>query len=82
MTDPIRDELHRLNEEFRKLVGMPDSADFVEKTTPEQLIQHFGLTVEEAKSWLGKEPNYGKFVFRSPDDSYHEPQNRRRVNRT
>ena len=81
-TDPIRDELHRLTEEFGKLLGNSESVFLVEKTTPEQLIQHFGLTVEEAKSWLEKEPNYEKLLFRSSDDSYHEGSNRRKVNRT
>lgn len=36
----------------------------------------FGLTLNEAKSWLKNEPNF------SSDVSYHEPRNRRKVNRT
>lgn len=79
MTDPIRDELHRLNEEFSKLLGISHLA---EKTTPEQLIRRFGLTVNEAKSWLKRGPNYNKSILASSDDSYHDASNRRKVNRT
>jgi hypothetical protein len=80
MTDPIRDELHRINEEFSKLLGISDGMHLVEKTLPEQLIQRFGLTAKQARSWLDKEPNYDKCVL--SDDSYHEDSNRRKVNRT
>jgi hypothetical protein len=69
MTDPIRDELHRLSEEFKKLVA-------VEETTPEQLVQRFRLTLDEAKEWLENEPKYPS------DVSYHDASNRRQVNRT
>jgi hypothetical protein len=77
MTDPIRDELHRLSEEFRKLLGKPDDSSITEKTTVEQLVQCYGLTTKEAKEWLKKEPD-----FVPSDDSYHEPSNRRKVTRT
>jgi hypothetical protein len=56
MTDDIiRDELHRLNEEFRKLAGLPTSIS--EKTKPENLTR-FGLTLAEASAWLRHEPNF------------------------
>ena len=73
--DPIRDELHRLSEEFKKLVGEATPEQSIEKTTSEQLTK-FGLTTNEAKAWLNNEPNF------SSDVSYHEPQNRRKVTRT
>lgn len=75
MSDPIRDELHRLNEEFRKLLGETDDTFSLEKTTPVQLTK-FGLTLAEAESWIKDEPNF------SSDASYHEPRNRRKVTRT
>jgi hypothetical protein len=54
--DSIGDELHRLSEEFRKLVGK--STDFtLEKTSPTELSK-YGLTLDEAKTWLEYEPNY------------------------
>jgi hypothetical protein len=55
MSDPIRDELQRLNEEFRKLASLPTSTS--EETKPEHLTK-FGLTLDEAKAWLKQEPNY------------------------
>ena len=75
MIDPIRDELHRLSEEFKKLLDEPDDAISLDKTSPEQLAK-FGLTLGEAESWLKDEPDF------SSDASYHEPQNRRKVTRT
>jgi len=59
--DPIGDELHRLSEEFKKLVS-PTSRE----TTTEDLAK-FGLTSEEAKAWLRNEPN-----FALSDVSYHD----------
>jgi hypothetical protein len=55
--DSIGDELHKLSEEFRKLAGLPTSTEIPEKTPQEQLTK-FGLTLDEAKAWLRKEPNY------------------------
>jgi hypothetical protein len=75
MTDPIRDELHRLSKEFSKLLD--NSNALIERTAPEHLMTHFGLTQRQAKCWLEKEPD-----FSPSDGSYHEPSNRRRVNRT
>jgi hypothetical protein len=54
MTDPIRDELHRLSMEFNKLLNKR----IVEETMPEELVQKFGLTLREAKAWLKNELNY------------------------
>jgi hypothetical protein len=75
MSDPIRDELHRLSEEFKKLLAEPDDMYSLGKTTPEQLTK-FGLTLNEAESWIKHEPNF------LSDASYHEPENRRKVTRT
>jgi hypothetical protein len=75
MSDPIRDELHRLSEEFKKLLDEPDDTFSLDKTTPEQLAK-FGLTHDEAEAWIKDEPEF------SSDVSYHEQQNRRKVTRT
>ena len=56
--DSIGDELHRLSEEFKKLLGDSKSETVAEKTTPEQLSKIFGLTIDEAKAWLEQEPDY------------------------
>jgi hypothetical protein len=61
MTNPIRDELHRLAEEFGKLL---DGTHIAEKTTLEELIQRFGLTLNEAEEWLKSEPSF------SPSDGF------------
>ena len=68
MSDPIRDELHRLNVEFKKLLGTSTSTHVSEKTLPEDLIK-FGLTLNEAKAWLENEPN-----FIPSDESYHDDE--------
>jgi hypothetical protein len=47
----------------------------VSACTPKELAK-FGLTIDEAKAWLEKEPSFPS------DASYHEPRNRRKVNRT
>jgi hypothetical protein len=73
----IDDRLHRLNEEFHKLLGNFTKEYCSEKTTPEQLIRQFGLTMREAEAWLKNEPN-----FIPSDDSYHDDPNRRKVTRT
>jgi hypothetical protein len=69
--DPIRDELHRLSEEFGKLLGSHSSAALVEKTTPENLMV-FGLTLDEAKAWLQNEP-----CFRPSDEFLQRDKHRR-----
>jgi len=79
MTDLIRDELHRIAEEFGKLLG---TSYLAEKTTPEELVQRFGLTTKQAKNWLKTEPYYDKSILDLSDDSYHDSPNRRKVNRT
>jgi hypothetical protein len=71
--DPIGDELDKLSAEFRKLAGLPKKGSILEAI--EQLTR-FGLTINEARIWLRHEPNF------SSDASYHEPRNRRKVNRT
>ena len=63
MSDPIRDELHRLSEEFRKLAGLPESTKIpslatIEKNNISVLMDEFGLTYDQAKVWLEQEPNY------------------------
>lgn len=65
------DELHRLAEEFRKLVGESNAENrngvhLSEKTTAEQLVQRYGLTMDEAKAWIEQEPDY-----KSSDDWKH-----------
>lgn len=40
------------------------------------ILIHFGLTDEEAKAWLKREPNF------PADEISHEPPNRRRLHRT
>ena len=66
MSDPIRDELHRLSEEFRKLASLPKNAVFSNRPSTEQLMEdnitflvnEFGLTNKQAKTWLEQEPNF------------------------
>jgi len=58
MSDPIRDELHRLNEEFKKLLGNSSNDISLEEASPEQLIRDFGLTKNEAEAWLRNEPSF------------------------
>lgn len=76
MTDSIDDKLQRLKEEFDKLLGVSSNIHHIETTTPKQLTQ-YGLTLDEARDWLEREPN-----FIPSDDSYHELSNRRKVTRT
>lgn len=70
MVDPIRDELHRLAQEFNKLLGNQNIQ--VERTTPEDLMRYFGLTRQQAKTWLEREPQ-----FTSSDDFLQREKNRR-----
>lgn len=69
MGDQIRDELHRLNEEFSKLLGNSTKDCQLEKTTPRQLIWQYGFTMREAEAWLRQEPN-----FKPSDGSYHDDE--------
>jgi len=77
VTNSIDDELHRLNKEFDKLLGISNSVCAIQKTTPEQLIRFFGLTTEEAKGWLESEPNFipsdGSYHAKKSDDKLTEP---------
>lgn len=73
--DPIGDELHRLNEEFKKLVGNSTNIPISEKTLPEHLTK-FGLTLDEARAWLEQEPNF--FTSRR---IFTDKNNRRRLYR-
>jgi hypothetical protein len=69
----IDERLHRLNKELGKLLnGATDRS--LEKTTPEQLVQLFGLTLDEAKSWLEREPNF------TPSDEFLQ-RNQNLINR-
>jgi hypothetical protein len=81
MFDPsIDDRLHKLNEEFRKLLGVSD----LEKTTPECLVE-FGLTLKEAKAWLENEPSFQSDVSCHDDENrrfFTGNKNRRRLDRT
>lgn len=75
MSDPIRDELHRLVKEIGDLIdGNIDK--FIEKTTPCQLIK-YGLTLGEAEAWFNNEPN-----FQSIRRIFTTSSNRRRLYRT
>lgn len=75
MKDPIRDELHRLNKEFKNLLGEPIPEDN-NTITIEQLIYRFGLTLKEAKYWLKHEPNYvrRKVTDRKSNGKVTEPR--------
>ncbi len=77
MIDSVDERLAKILEEFDRMLGKPVK----DEDTLSKLV-HLGLTLNEAKEWLEKEPNYGKFVLNSSDDSYHEPSNRRKVTRT
>jgi hypothetical protein len=72
----IDERLHKLAEEFHRFVN--GESLIVEKveTNPKEIASKFGLSLSQAKAWLKKESNY------SSDESYHEPHNRRKVNRT
>jgi len=74
MTDPIRDGLDRLAKEFGKLLEKPNNILSINKTTPIELVQFFGLTQKEAKAWLEKEPN-----FIPSDDSYHDKKSDKKL---
>jgi hypothetical protein len=78
MSDPVRDELHKECEEIKKIVYeiLYDFRD--EKTTPEQLIRDFGLTANEAKTWLENEPDFHSirriFTGDESDEDLTEPK--------
>jgi len=55
MTETIDERLRKLSKEFDKLLGKTE-----EQSTERNIdrLIHFGLTLNEAKSWLKQEPNY------------------------
>jgi len=77
MSDPIRDELHRLSEEFKKLANSAKTSteQFTENNI-DLLMNKFGLTYQQAKAWLENEPNY--FTTRR---IFTEPQNKMVISR-
>mgnify|MGYP001612550298 CR=1 FL=1 len=77
MTDVTDERLNKVLKEFNRMLGKFEE----DENILDRLIQ-FGLTISEAKGWLEKEPNYGRSVLCSYDDSYHERSNRRKVTRT
>jgi hypothetical protein len=72
----IDDKLKKIKERLEKLVNDDFSKEDSVKTNPEEITSEFGLSLSQAKAWLKKEPDFPS------DVSYHEPQNRRRVNGT
>lgn len=74
----IDERLTRINNYWTNVLAKAgiDNDEQLEKTIPQALIENLGLTYKEAVAWLRKEPNY------LSDVGYHEPRNRRRVNRT
>jgi hypothetical protein len=71
--DPIGDELHKLREEFEKLVNGTQTKNDDTETTPERIAELFGLSTVQAKAWLEQEPNYfpadeKKQHFRTDED--------------
>jgi hypothetical protein len=84
MSDPIRDELHRLNKEFKKLLEN-SSNTHLEKTLPEHLTK-FGLTLDEAKAWLEQEPNFKPsdeiLHGNRSDEDFTEPRKDRFIRKT
>jgi len=77
LSDPIRDELHRLSEEFKKLVGEPNEKED-NNTTLEQLIRFYGLTSSEAEAWIRYEPDFQSirrfFTDDKSDEDFTEPK--------
>jgi hypothetical protein len=74
--DSVSDRSRKLGEEFERFVNGDSEIKEDAKTTLEDLVHNFGLSLSQATAWLKKEPNF------SSDVSYHEPKNRRKVNRT
>ena len=76
LSDPIRDELHRLAEEFKKLVGESSEKEYIKITTPDQLIR-YGLTPDEAEAWFRNEPDFQStrriFTDNKSDEDFTEP---------
>lgn len=71
-----RERIERINKEFDALLNHKSiSEKSIEPSSPKELLK-FGLNLSEAKAWLKREPDY------LSDGSYHEPRNRRKVNRT
>jgi len=77
--ETIDERLTRLNKEFDELLanaGIDNNEFQIDETTPQQLINFFGLTAKEARAWLKQEPRF------PTDISLHEPKNRHRLDRT
>jgi hypothetical protein len=70
------ERIDRLNKEFDKLLVGNTSEHTLPETTPQNLSV-FGLTFDEAKAWLKREPRY-------PTDrrKFTENQDRRGLDRT
>jgi len=71
----LDERLRQIKERLEKLVMNDILVEKHLETTPDELTA-FGISLSQAKAWLKREPNFPS------DVSYHEPQNRRRVNRT
>jgi hypothetical protein len=76
--DPIGDELHKLSEEFKKVLRESFDKEIIKETSPEEFSHLFGLTLAQAKAWLKKEPNY----IPADDFSQHEKQPKNSQNRS
>jgi hypothetical protein len=77
MSNPsIEDRLRKIKENLDIMLNQTEDNVESEITRPEEIANHFGLSLTQAKAWLKREPNY------LSDDSYHGHQNRRKVNRT
>jgi len=59
-------ELARIESELRSMLGL----NIVRKTPYELMC--LGLTFAEAQAWLAQEPNYGRCIFKLPDDFFHD----------
>lgn len=70
----LKERIERINRELDDMLK-DDRLPFPQRTSSEELMLKFGLSVTQAKAWLKKEPNF------SSDVGYHEPKNRRKVNR-
>ena len=68
MIDPIEDKLRKLNREFDELLGITQPLPTDNRLDNIDRLILFGLTTDEAKAWLKKEPSFPS------DASYHEPK--------
>jgi hypothetical protein len=75
MKRDLSERLVKINEALEKMLRGSSSEAVSEETTPEQLARLFGLTLDQAKTWLENEPNFASDRF------LHEPRNRRRLDR-